>query len=81
MGFCHRTGSDIFPFLLKWPERLIEKSHRPQNKTFIRWARPGVSDGLCDINAIGDEDGKLLLRKEKFVIMFLIFTYGTKKRF
>ena len=26
------------------PKKLIEKSHRPQNKTFIRGASPGVSD-------------------------------------
>ena len=28
------------------PEKLIGKSHRPQNKTFIRGASPGVSDKL-----------------------------------
>ena len=28
------------------PEKLIGKSHRPQNKTFIRGASPGVSDEL-----------------------------------
>ena len=35
------------------PEKLIGKSHRPQNKTFIRGASPGVSDELWDKNAIG----------------------------
>ena len=28
------------------PEKLIGKSHRPKNKTFIRVASPGVSDEL-----------------------------------
>ena len=28
------------------PEKLIGKTHRPQNKTFIRGASPGVSDEL-----------------------------------
>ena len=28
------------------PEKLIGKSHRPQNKTFIVGASPGVSDEL-----------------------------------
>ena len=36
------------------PEKLIGKSHRPQNKTFIRGASPGVSDELWDKNAIGE---------------------------
>ena len=35
------------------PEKLIGKSHRPQNKIFIRGASPGVSDELWDKNAIG----------------------------
>ena len=35
------------------PEKLIGKSHRPQNKTFIRGASPGVSDELWDKNVIG----------------------------
>ena len=32
---------------------VILKSHRPQNKTFIRGASPGVSDELWDKNDIG----------------------------
>ena len=28
------------------PEKVIGKSHRPQNKTFIRGTSPGVSDEL-----------------------------------
>ena len=35
------------------PEKLIGKWHRPQNKTFIRGASPGVSDELWDKNALG----------------------------
>ena len=35
------------------PEKLIGKSHRTQNKTFIRGASPGVSVELWDRNAIG----------------------------
>ena len=34
------------------PEKLIGKSHRPQNKTLIRGSSPGVSDELWDKNAI-----------------------------
>ena len=34
------------------PEKLIGKSYRPQNKTFIKGASPGVSDKLWDKNAI-----------------------------
>ena len=34
-------------------EKLIWKSHRPENKTFIRGASPDVSDELWDRNAIG----------------------------
>ena len=35
------------------PEKLIGKSPRPQNKTFIRGASPGVSNEWRDKNAIG----------------------------
>ena len=37
------------------PEKLIGKSHRPQNKTFIRGANPCVLDDniMCDKNVIG----------------------------
>ena len=35
---------------LSLPEKLIGKPHRPQNKTFIRGASPGVSDELWDKN-------------------------------
>ena len=34
-------------------KKLIGKSYRPQNKTFIRGSSPGVSDELWDKNAIG----------------------------
>ena len=33
-------------YYISLPEKLIGKSHRPQNKTFIRGASPGVSDEL-----------------------------------
>ena len=34
------------------PEKLIGKSHRPQNKTFISGASPGVSDELTILSKL-----------------------------
>ena len=45
---------DLKTFLyISLPEKLIGKSHRPQTKTFIRGASPGISDELWDKNAMG----------------------------
>ena len=47
------------------PEKLIGQSHRPQNKTFIRGASPGVSDELWDKNAIGGRRWDVATQKRK----------------
>ena len=47
------------------PVKLIGKSHRPQNKTFIRGASPGVSDELRDINAIGGRRWNVAPQEQK----------------
>ena len=41
-----KRRSQTFFFYISLPDKFIGKSHRPQNKTFIRGASPGVSDEL-----------------------------------
>ena len=61
------------------PEKLIGKSHRPQNKTFIRGASPGVSDKLRDKNAIGGRRWDVATQERKVCNMEIeIVTFVVK---
>ena len=51
------------------PVKLIGKWHRPQIKTFIRGASPGVSDELWDKNAIGGRRLNVASQERKFCNM------------
>ena len=46
-------------------EKLIGKFHRPQYKTLIREARPGLSDKLWDENAIGGRRSDVATQERK----------------
>ena len=50
---CHVPGLWISISNISWHISAYWKSHRPQNKRFIRGAIPGVSDQLWDKDAIG----------------------------
>ena len=64
---------------ISMPEKLIGKSHRPQNKTFIRGASPGVSDKLCDKNTIGGRRWDVATQERKVCIMEIeIVTFVVK---
>ena len=47
------------------PKKLIGKSHCSQNKTFRRWASPGVPDELWDENTIGGRRWDVAVQKRE----------------
>ena len=60
--------------------KLIGKSHRPQNKTFIRGASPGVSDELWDKNVIGGRGWDVATQERKVCNMEIeIVTFVVKE--